>query len=166
MQDYRVKFATTPAEREAAMALRRQVFCDEQGIFASDDRDAIDVAAILIVALDRAGQVVGTVRIHESEPGQWWGSRLCVHPDYRRVGQLGAALIRLAVTSAHARGCIRFLAHVQARNATLFRRLRWRTLEEVVLHGQPHHRMEADLAFYPPDATGETGFDVVGRQVA
>ena len=39
---FRVKFAVAPWERRACAALRRQVFCSEQGIFADDDRDAID----------------------------------------------------------------------------------------------------------------------------
>ena len=44
--EYWVKFATEPWERREAAALRRRVFCDEQGIFSGDDRDAIDEVAI------------------------------------------------------------------------------------------------------------------------
>jgi putative N-acetyltransferase (TIGR04045 family) len=102
--------------------------------------------------------VVGTVRIHEAEPGLWWGSRLAVAEGHRKVGALGASLIRLAVASAHARGATRFLAHVQSQNAPLFQRLHWRTLDIVDLHGRPHHRMQADLDFYPPFRTPEAGF--------
>lgn len=167
MSDYRVKFALEPWELAGAAALRRQVFCDEQGIFTGDDRDAIDSHAIPIIAVPEGyEEVIGTVRIHEAEPGTWWGSRLCVAPDYRRVGSLGASLIRLAVSSAHARGCTRFLAHVQSRNAILFRRLHWRSIEEVSLHGRPHHFMEASLAHYPPDAAGEVGFLTMDRRAA
>ena len=39
---YQVKFATETWERRAAAALRRQVFCAEQGVFDGDDRDALD----------------------------------------------------------------------------------------------------------------------------
>jgi putative N-acetyltransferase (TIGR04045 family) len=160
--EYRVKFATDAWERREAAALRRQVFCDEQGIFFGDDRDAIDDVAIPIVAISSFGivpqEVVGTVRIHEAESGVWWGSRLAVAADYRRIGALGTSLIRLAVSSAHARGCRRFFAHVQSQNAPLFQRLRWQTIEEVDLHGRPHHFMQADLGHYPPIADAETGF--------
>ena len=111
--EYRVKFVTDAWERREAAALRRRVFCDEQGIFAGDDRDAIDETAIPIVAISSfavaLSEVVGTVRIHEKEPGLWWGSRLAVAADYRRIGAIGTALIRLAVSSAHARGCRQFL---------------------------------------------------------
>jgi putative N-acetyltransferase (TIGR04045 family) len=160
--EYQIKFATQDWERREAAALRRAVFCDEQKIFENDDRDAIDECAILIVALSLMGvvadSVVGTVRIHEEKPGLWWGSRLAVAAEHRRVGALGVSLIRLAVSSAHARGCQRFLAYVQSQNADLFQRLRWRSLEEVELHGRPHHFMEADLAFYPPFPAPEAGF--------
>lgn len=160
--DFQVKFAVEAWEQKSALALRRQVFCDEQKIFADDDRDAIDDSAINLVAIASLGiaydDVVGTVRIHEAEPGIWWGSRLAVAPAYRRMAAIGTSLIRLAVSSAHARGCRRFYAHVQAQNAPLFRRLHWHTMEEVVLHGHPHLFMRADLNHYPTIADAETGF--------
>jgi len=159
---FQIKFAVEPWERAAAAALRRAVFCAEQGVFVSDDRDAIDDVAIPLVAVSFLGvaadEVVGTVRIHEAEPGVWWGSRLAVAAEYRKIGVLGSALIRLAVSSARARGCSRFLANVQSQNALLFRRLHWRTIDEIELLGRPHHHMEADLAFYPPFPNPETGF--------
>ncbi len=123
--EYRVKFATERWEHREAAALRRLVFCDEQKIFAGDDRDDIDDIATTIVAISSfavaAQEVVGTVRIHEAEPGIWWGSRLAVAPGYRRISALGTSLICLAVCSAHARGCRRFFAHVQSQNAPIFR---------------------------------------------
>lgn len=165
--EYRVKFATSAWERAGAAALRRQVFCEEQQIFSGHDRDAIDDTAIPIVAISMLGvaadSVVGTVRIHEAEPGLWWGSRLAVAPDFRRVGMLGVSLIRLAVSSANARGCQRFLAHVQSQNVPLFERLNWTSLEVVDLHGREHHRMEADLASYPPFLTPEAGFQALRK---
>jgi putative N-acetyltransferase (TIGR04045 family) len=168
--EFQVKFATEAWERRSAAALRRQVFCEEQGLFAGDDRDEIDKVAIPIVAVSLLGivadDVVGTVRIHEAEPGLWWGSRLAVTPGYRRVGALGAALIRLAVSSAHARGCRQFLAHVQSQNALLFQRLHWQTLAELDLHGRPHLRMQADLDFYPPFADAERGFLALAKLAA
>lgn len=159
---FQIKHAVDPWERKGAAALRRAVFCREQGLFEDEDRDAIDDVAIPIVALALWGvyadAVVGTVRIHEEAPGLWWGSRLAVCEHHRKVGALGSALIKLAVSSAHARGCTRFLAHVQSQNVLLFRRLHWRTVEEVELHGRLHHRMEADLTYYPPFRTPEVGF--------
>ena len=167
---FRVKFADRPWELRDAAALRRRVFCDEQGIFEADDRDALDAVAIPIVAVSTVAvlpeDVVGTVRIHEGDPGQWMGSRLAVAAPYRRVGAIGAALIRVAVCSAHARGCRRFTAHVQSQNAAMFERLHWRSLGEVDLHGRSHHLMEADLAHYPPMADPVAGITALAKRAA
>jgi putative N-acetyltransferase (TIGR04045 family) len=161
---YQIKFATEAWEKAGAAALRRQVFCVEQGLFGGDDRDPTDEFAIPIVAISLFGvaadAVVGTVRIHQhaEDPGVWWGSRLAVTGQYRRLGAVGTGLIRLAVASAHARGCHTFLGNIQSQNAELFHRMHWRTLEQVELYGKPHHMMQADLAFYPPFPEPEVGF--------
>jgi putative N-acetyltransferase (TIGR04045 family) len=152
--EFRIQWAGSAWELRDAHALRRAVFCIEQGIFVGDDRDAIDEHAQTLVALSCVGgmadQVVGTVRIHAAEDGLWWGSRLAVHAAFRRIGALGTGLIRLAVASAHARGACGFLAHVQGQNQALFERLHWQTLHHENLHGRPHVLMQADLAHYPP----------------
>jgi putative N-acetyltransferase (TIGR04045 family) len=168
--EFQVKFATSDWERRQAHALRRAVFCEEQGIFEDDDRDAIDDHAIPIVALSMMGvaadRLVGTVRIHQPEPGIWWGSRLAVHEDFRKIGALGATLIKLAVSSANAMGCHTFLANVQAQNGLLFRRLHWEVIEEFEIYGRPHLRMKADLAFYPPCPTPEAGLVALSKRAA
>jgi putative N-acetyltransferase (TIGR04045 family) len=156
---YQIKFATEAWEKRGAATLRRQVFCGEQGLFDGDDRDAVDDVAISLFGV-AADAVVGTVRIHQhpEDPGVWWGSRLAVTRQYRRLGAVGAGLIRLAVASAHARGCHTFLGNIQSQNADLFHHMHWHTLKEVELYGKPHHMMQADLNFYPPFLQPEVGF--------
>ncbi|MDR6522399.1 MULTISPECIES: MSMEG_0567/Sll0786 family nitrogen starvation N-acetyltransferase [Variovorax] len=165
--EYLVREAAQQWERDEAMALRRAVFCIEQGIFARDDRDAIDDRAQLLVAMSCNGgmpeQVVGTVRIHRAQgegagKDEWWGSRLAVHPAFRSQGHLGVTLIRLAVSHANALGCETFLAQVQLQNVPLFRKLGWQVLEESSVHGRPHARMRADLGWYPPCHDPVSGF--------
>lgn len=156
--EFRIQWAAASGwERQQALALRRAVFCIEQGIFVGDDLDAIDADAQTIVAVSCVGgapdAVVGTVRIHQAEPGEpalWWGSRLAVHPAFRQHGRIGATLIRLAVSSARARGCRIFLAHVQAQNQAMFEKLGWLALKTETLHGRSHCLMQADLGEYPP----------------
>jgi putative N-acetyltransferase (TIGR04045 family) len=164
--EFRVKWADGEWEYDQARRLRRAVFCVEQGVFVGDDTDAIDARAQTLVAVSciagMSDQVVGTVRIHRgAEPqddGIWWGSRLAVHAAFRSHGALGATLIRLAVTSAHALGCQTFLAQVQSQNRPLFEKLGWTGLSEALLHGRPHVLMQADLDAYPPCHTPLTGF--------
>ena len=161
--EYLVREAAQQWERDEAMALRRAVFCIEQGIFARDDRDATDDEAQLLVAMSCNGgmpeQVVGTVRIHRgATSGEWWGSRLAVHPAFRSQGHLGITLIRLAVSRANALGCDAFFAQVQMQNVPLFQKLGWQLLDESAIHGRPHARMQAGLAFYPPCHDPVSGF--------
>lgn len=163
-----VRAAAQEWERREAHALRRAVFCIEQGLVfdgkVGDDRDAVDEHAQLLVAMSCIGgmpdQVVGTVRIHREpeRPDVWWGSRLAVHAAFRHQGQIGMTLIRLAVGSAHAQGCSAFHAHVQAQNVSMFERLNWRSLAEVDLLGRPHAHMLASLDHYPPCHDPASGY--------
>lgn len=152
--EFLIRQATLPWEIGGAASLRHRTFVTEQGIFPDHDRDEVDKVALPLVAIStmasEADEVVGTVRIHETDPRVWWGSRLAVAPGYRRVGRLGAELIRLAVGTAHGRGCKLFLAYVQMQNVPLFEKLNWTSLGERDLHGHPHMKMRADLAAYPP----------------
>ena len=143
---------------EAYFLLRQQIFCHEQGIFQTSDRDEHDSIAYPIVSLNNDNKVVGVVRIYEPEPGLWYGGRLGVHPDYRRGWKIGKGLINKAVTTANTWGCDRFLATVQLPNVRFFQRLHWNSVEEIDIcvseavpkELRPHHLMEAELDFYPP----------------
>jgi len=132
--------------------LRRAIFCQEQHLFEAIDRDAIDAHAYPIAALDHscANGVVGVVRIMEQSPRIWYGGRLGVHVDYRRLNQIGKGLIWKAVTTAHGWGCDRFLATVQLQNVGFFRRLHWTSIETLEIRGLPHQLMQADLSYYQP----------------
>jgi putative N-acetyltransferase (TIGR04045 family) len=143
------------------------VFCDEQRVFLASDRDDPDAAALPIACTaGMPDQVVGTVRIHETAAGEWFGSRLAVHRDFRGFALIGTELIRHAVGTARARVCTRFHAHVQSQNAAFFHRLPWTTLREIDLHGCPHHVMAADLSAYPHRSRGDVAVFPVARRAA
>ncbi len=169
--DFVYKIARTASERAAFWRLRHQIFCTEQSLFDGTDEDERDATMIPIICVSLVigmeDDVVGVVRIHEHEPGTWWGSRLAVAPAFRRrhqlsqsvpvrnhqpvryAGSIGAGLIYKAVSTAQALGCRQFDAHVQIQNAPFFERLHWSALDQVELHGRPHAHMRADLRHYP-----------------
>jgi putative N-acetyltransferase (TIGR04045 family) len=150
--EYRIEEARGVHEKAGCFALRRQVFCREQKIFEHDDRDEIDESCLFLMAsscmFGHVDEVVGTVRIHQPEPKLWWGSRLAVAKPYRKIGGLGAALIKLAVGTAKFHGAQVFLAHVQVQNLKLFESLHWQVLDNKTIHGRPHYLMQADLVEY------------------
>jgi putative N-acetyltransferase (TIGR04045 family) len=169
--EYRIKHLSERWELAACRALRREVFCREQGLFDGDDRDARDAHALPIAAIACVAglpeQLVGTVRIHcdDAQSASWSGSRLAVHADFRRSAWLGSELIRHAVCTATARGCRRFTAQVQLQNRALFERLHWRALDVMQVQGRPHVLMEADLAYYPARFEDEIAWYTARRSV-
>ncbi|NER78252.1 MAG: GNAT family N-acetyltransferase [Leptolyngbya sp. SIO1D8] len=153
LKRYSFELARSLQEMRAYFRLRQTIFCEEQGLFAEDDEDDIDLIAYPIIAVENdviAGRrVVGVVRIYEDQSRLWYGGRLGVHPAYRRVGRIGKGLIHKAVTTANTWGCDRFLATVQLQNVRFFRRQHWESMGEISVCNRPHHLMEADLSFYP-----------------
>ena len=141
-------------------SLRSGIFCSEQHVFEDSDRDELDKIAYPIAALHHSSDlehddaaeidVVGVVRIVETEPRLWYGGRLGVHSAFRRHNQIGKGLIWKAVTTANSWGCDRFLATVQIQNVRFFRRLHWISIDELEIRGIRHHLMEADLNYYLP----------------
>lgn len=146
--------AREPWQIAAYFRLRRDIFEREQGLFTGTDVDEHDAHATPIVAISQVAgmpfEVVGVVRIYHAGGGTWYGGRLGVAHDYRRVGAVGGALIHCAVETAHALGCTRFLATVQQRNVRYFEHYAFRPLGEVTLRRQPHQLMQADLSCFPP----------------
>ena len=169
-REYAVKVADQAWEQRAAATPRPRGVCQEEGLFQGHQPGAPGDHASTPGAPAHLGggpdEVVGTVRIHSDRPGIWYGSRLAVAPGYRRDAHLGSALIRLAVGSAHARGCNAFFATVQAANQALFESLHWRTLRGLDLHGRPHVLMRADLAHYPPVPDGILPRVALGRRAS
>ena len=151
---YSFELAIAPPEIDSYFALRQQIFCEEQNLFEQHDRDELDNKSYPIVAIahesNQPDRVVGVVRIYEKSPRLWYGGRLGVHPDFRRVGRIGKGLIQKAVTTANTWGCDQFLATVQQQNVRFFTRLHWQSLKEIEILERPHHLMEAELDYYPP----------------
>ena len=140
---FRVEVASAQDEAHY-LALRRDVFVGEQGLFAGDDRDDTDddPRRRVLVARTPDGSVVGGVRLAPATAGPdigWWrGSRLVVAAGSRSLGGVGSALVRAACAHAEEVGALRFDASVQAAGAVLFQRLGWERVRDLDLHGVPH----------------------------
>lgn len=134
------------AELAVHHAIRRQVFVDEQRLFAADDRDAHDDDPLTVHVVGLVdGVVVGTVRLYPLGARRWKGDRLAVLPDQRDTG-IGGPLVRFAVATAAAHGGRCMDATVQAVNTSFFVHLGWRPLGGPVDHlGVPHQAMTIAL---------------------
>jgi len=147
------RVARGAAERARHFAIRRAVFCAEQGMFGGrDDRDARDYEPATLHAVGvEHGVIGGTVRLYalDEDGGIWQGDRLAVLPPFRR-SSLGAALVRFAVRTAGARGGARMVAMIQLPNVRFFLALGWSLDGPVVaFHGRDHQPMAMALSAAP-----------------
>ncbi|WP_127783681.1 MSMEG_0567/sll0787 family protein [Rhodococcus sp. X156] len=138
--------AETPQALAAYRALRRETFVAEQGLFTGTDRDDVDddPRAVVLVATDGAGRVLGGVRLAPStavDLGWWAGSRLVVAAGARHGSSIGKALVRAACAHAETHGVLRFDATVQPQHEAMFARLGWTRVGDTVLQGRPHVQM-------------------------
>lgn len=127
-------------------AIRRDVFVTEQALFVGHDRDDVDddPRATVLVAVDRAGEVLGGVRLAPvcaPDIGWWAGSRLAVRREARRAGGVGSALVREACRHALRAGVLRFEATVQHHGEQLFEQLGWEAFGSTEIAGVRHVAM-------------------------
>ncbi|HEX2360383.1 MAG TPA: GNAT family N-acetyltransferase [Solirubrobacterales bacterium] len=105
-----VREAGGPDELEAAMTLRRRVFCDEQGVSRKVEFDGLDGEATQVVALDESG-VVATCRLRFFG-GDCKLERMAVERRLRGQGA-GAALLEASERIARERGAVRMVLNAQ-----------------------------------------------------
>jgi len=140
-----VRLTRDAAEVAAALALRADVFCEEQGVPLDADRDGLDDDALHVVAID-GGELVGTCRVVLDGAGHARFGRLCVRPDARRRG-LAAALLREAEREARAAGARRMTLHAQTSALDLYRRSGYESEGEPFdEEGIEHLRMSRSLS--------------------
>jgi putative N-acetyltransferase (TIGR04045 family) len=144
------RIARDDEERERHFAIRRAVFCGEQGMFGGvDDRDEHDDADTTLHAVGAERDVIGgTVRLYPLGAGGllWRGDRLAVLPAFRH-GSLGGSLVRFAVRTAGEAGGERMVAMIQLPNVRFFLALGW-ALDgaAVTFHGREHQPMAIALS--------------------
>ncbi|HEX5910346.1 MAG TPA: GNAT family N-acetyltransferase [Thermoleophilaceae bacterium] len=135
---------SSDAEMEAAMELRHEVFCVEQGVTVEADRDGMDPQAEHLVA-EQDGRVVGTCRLlidgHVARLG-----RMVVSRSVRGRG-VGGLILAEADRVAAAHGATRILLHAQVAARGVYDRAGYLPTSDVfVEEGIEHVSMEKHLA--------------------
>jgi predicted GNAT family N-acyltransferase len=131
-------------ELAAALALRIEVFCGEQGVTFDGDRDGLDDEAVHLVAVE-GDEVVGTCRLLIEPGGTARFGRLCVRASARGTG-VGGLLLAEAEREARAGGARRIGMHAQTDALSLYRRAGFRPYgERFDEEGIEHLGMEKDL---------------------
>lgn len=114
---FEIRRLATEGEYEAALALRHEVFCVEQGVPANEERDGRDRSGLHLVAL-LEGEVVATCRlVFVGSTVQF--SRLAVRQSARRQG-IASALLRATDAESRAHGANRIVLHAQTYARSLY----------------------------------------------
>lgn len=138
-----IRTARTERERDAALALRRRVFCDEQGVAPELEQDGRDSQATHVVAV-RDGVVVGTCRLVFDGPAATLG-RMAVELAERGSG-LGAAILQEGIEEGRRAGAELITLHAQSQAVPFYARAGFaRCGEPFEQAGIEHVRMEIHL---------------------
>jgi predicted GNAT family N-acyltransferase len=133
-----------PGEVSAALDLREEVFCGEQGVTREAERDGRDGAAVHLGAFD-GDALVGTCRLLAEEDGIAV-QRVAVRRDRRGRG-IGAALMAAAERYARQRGAAALTLHAQLDSERFYRALGYESEGEPFLEeGIEHVAMRRRLA--------------------
>jgi predicted GNAT family N-acyltransferase len=116
--DFEIRRVRTDAELEAAISLRYEVFCLEQGVPVSEERDGRDQIGLHLIAVTGEGAVLATCRlVFVGATVQF--SRLAVAGPARRQG-IATALLQAADAEAIDRGANRLVLHAQTYARSLY----------------------------------------------
>ena len=133
-----------PGELECCLAIRREVFVEEQGVPLDEEMDAQDAACRHFLAL-AAGEAVGTARLRETEGGRVKAERVAVRRSVRRSG-IGRALMRALEDEARALGRRELVLNAQLPVLAFYERLGYRAEgPEFLEAGIPHRAMRKPL---------------------
>jgi predicted GNAT family N-acyltransferase len=140
---YEIRRLHGRAELDAALELRHEVFCVEQGVPEQEELDGRDHEGIHLVAL-ADGELLGTCRLlMVGTTAQF--SRLAVRASSRRRG-IATALLELAESETRAAGGRRLVLHAQTYAQELYERAGYRTRGRVFWEaGIEHVAMEKQL---------------------
>jgi predicted GNAT family N-acyltransferase len=139
-----IREARSREELVAALALRRRVFYEEQGIRPEADQDGRDDEAMHVVAVEE-GALVGTCRLVMVGDVAMLG-RLAVERSGRRHG-VGRAVLEEAERAARAAGARRVALHAQLPVKNFYEQSGYSTYGEVFMEeGIDHVAMEKRFA--------------------
>lgn len=114
---FEIRRVSTQTELDAALELRYEVFCLEQGVPLGEERDGRDGDGLHLIAV-QDGRLVGTCRlVFVGSTVQF--SRLAVASSARRQG-IATALLRQADVETRARGANRLVLHAQTYARALY----------------------------------------------
>jgi predicted GNAT family N-acyltransferase len=124
-----------------ALAIRREVFVEEQGFSGESEFDAIDREALHALVLS-GGEPAATARLY-AQDGSWHIGRVAVRKAFRGRG-LARAAVRMLMSKAASLGAAEIHVGAQRRAEGFYARLGFTPCgQEYTEEGVPHVPMKA-----------------------
>lgn len=134
-----------PDELARCLAVRREVFVDEQHVRHDEEMDGRDPVCVHFVAL-ADDDVVGTARLRVTDDGHAKAERVAVRRAFRRTGA-GRALMRALEAHARNDGHTEIVLNAQTIVIEFYTQLGYRAEgDEFRQAGIPHRTMRKRLA--------------------
>lgn len=144
MQERGVRVATSESDLEDALAVRRTVFIEGQGVPEERELDGNDDEAIHFLAT-ADGDVIGTARLRERDAGTGKVERVAVL-ERRRDEGWGERIVAAVEESARERGLSTLTLHAQTAVEGFYDELGYRTVSDTFEDaGIPHVEMSKEL---------------------
>ena len=141
---YEVRRVRGDEEMAAALALRHEVFCVEQGVPVYEELDGRDAEGVHLVAVSN-GTLLATCRLLFVGPTVQF-SRLAVRESVRRQG-IASALLSLADEETRAGGARRLVLHAQTYARALYEAAGYEPRGRIFMEaGIEHIAMEKHLS--------------------
>ena len=139
----RGRFLTSRDDISQVIALRREVFCEEQGYSVDTEPDAHDDMAVYALAFDDEGRPLGTGRLYIADD-QFRIGRVCVKKEMRGM-HIGDFVMRMLLYRAQQLHAGSVTLSAQADKLDFYRRYGFQPYEELVYdEGQPHRMMRVE----------------------
>jgi ElaA protein len=145
MAEFTIEELTDGRGLADALAIRREVFCGEQGVPEAEELDGRDAECrhYLVRGLDAP---IATARVMPAGPGAEKVQRVAVRRSHRRRG-IGTMLMRHIIDDARTRGVRRLELDAQCYVEAFYRDLGFETESGVFMEaGIPHVRMARALS--------------------
>jgi predicted GNAT family N-acyltransferase len=133
-----IRWARDEQDLDAAIALRRTVFCEEQGVPPEEELDGRDGEALHLLAQERSGDAtLGTLRLLFDGDTVKVG-RVAVQRSRRGRG-IASRMLEIALERASARGCRRARLASQLEAVGLYERAGFAVDSDVFLEAGIEH---------------------------
>ncbi len=135
MSDIHIQRADWSRDQASLIALRTEVFVEEQKVPVSLEVDGLDPQCQHVKACDADGHVVGTARLL---PNHYIG-RMCVRQDYRGQG-VGGRMLQYFIDLAQQQDTAQLMLNAQISAIEFYRRYGFEADSDIFMEADIAHR--------------------------